>query len=722
MNPLQKASARRKVFYLAAILALFTVSIFYRGLEAKTDDGQPAYVWLPFGRDDRDGGANQLAQATILSQARRSELRELERGDPELAGLTARQALTGVRGFAVAGLWYAAIDKQKRNDFHEFERLVKAVTSLQPHFVTPWIFQSWNIAYNVSVEMHGLGDMYFYIARGIELLAEGERRNRRSPDMRYQIGFYYQNKFGVADQVQTLRCLFQLSCIPPGERNPDDLLDPVTGEVDPKAFEGFCEKHPHLVRRLRGEERYDRTQDRSRAGGATLRTPTPRGVVDFLRANQGVPRRYRSAADLAEAGRQFPALPPRFNEGPDEAHPGKGWADLGDEFSGYGAARAWFTYANSLVPPNPRDEDGNPVPWGTPPPGTGYGEYDPRKYRLPRAPMLVIFEQAPARAQSYQATMEQKEGWFDAAGWDVDAAVDESAAWFTAPAPGGGRKKAGLVVGGGRPWSEQEWQKAARLWDAAGQEYALALSEPRLRNLRRQAGLPEEGGEPAGLPPTLTPAQLADPKAFLPWRATVALFFYGQNRGVTNFPYHQAQAEAEQQKRTIEARKVLWQADQARRAGNKLEAADLYKRGLGLWKEVLLRNPSFHRPDRSDRTEEETYEYEREYLTLIAEDDPEVGKRARAEFAAEVEKVGRLVPFVAAAPGVPEAARAEWQALVAERFFSPFADPIPATVGDARAGTPWVRDLVKETVLVRAGVYRRPPGGPPPGMSPPGQP
>ena len=39
--------------------------------------------------------------------------------------------------------------------------------------------------------------MYFYIARGIELLAEGERRNQRSPDMRYQIAFYYQNKFGV---------------------------------------------------------------------------------------------------------------------------------------------------------------------------------------------------------------------------------------------------------------------------------------------------------------------------------------------------------------------------------------------------------------------------------------------------------------------------------------------------------------------------------------------
>jgi hypothetical protein len=91
------------------------------------------------------------------------------------------------------------MDKQKRNDFHEMETLVRFITRLQPHFITPWIFQSWNITYNVSVEMQGSGDMYHYIARGIDLLAEGERRNSRtfqdrkigSPDMRYQIAFYY---------------------------------------------------------------------------------------------------------------------------------------------------------------------------------------------------------------------------------------------------------------------------------------------------------------------------------------------------------------------------------------------------------------------------------------------------------------------------------------------------------------------------------------------------
>ena len=99
------------------------------------------------------------------------------------------------------------------------------------------------------VELKSPGDMYFYIADGIRLLAEGERRNRKSPDMRYQIAFYYQNKFGVSDKVRTLRCLFQLSCMPPADRNTSaGNLTKADGSVDMDAFKRFCEKYPHLVR------------------------------------------------------------------------------------------------------------------------------------------------------------------------------------------------------------------------------------------------------------------------------------------------------------------------------------------------------------------------------------------------------------------------------------------------------------------------------------------
>ena len=162
--------------------------------------------------------AQWLSDRSVLQQAEKLDLRELDQGDAEITGSVARLSLVGARGPVITGLWWSAIEKQKRNEWHEFELLVKAVTRLQPNFITPWIFQSWNIAYNVSVENDKLGDMFFYIARGIELLAEGDRLNSKiarqpdgskvqvgSPDLRYQIGFYYQNKFGVSDKVQTLR-------------------------------------------------------------------------------------------------------------------------------------------------------------------------------------------------------------------------------------------------------------------------------------------------------------------------------------------------------------------------------------------------------------------------------------------------------------------------------------------------------------------------------------
>ena len=235
MNPLQRASRNRKIIYFALIAVLFTISMVARadpGAAGRLDG--PGGATVPLGGEPHHrepGGGTRCGTRTRPRARPRSP---------------AARALTGSRGIAVTVLWLSAIDKQKRNDFHEFEQRVQMVTKLQPNFITPWLFQSWNITYNVSVEMQGSGDMYFYIVRGIQLLAEGERRNKRSPDMGYWIAFYYQNKFGVSDQVETLRCLFDMSCMPPSERNPDNLQNPTTGEINSDQFRKFCERHPHL--------------------------------------------------------------------------------------------------------------------------------------------------------------------------------------------------------------------------------------------------------------------------------------------------------------------------------------------------------------------------------------------------------------------------------------------------------------------------------------------
>ena len=483
-----------------------------------------------------------------------------------------------------------------------------------------------------------------------------------------------------------------------------------------------------LVRRLRGEERQDRDREK-KASGETLRTRRPEDVVQFLRDNRAIPTRYKNATELFPTERQFPVLPPQFNEGKDEAHPRASAADLTESFSGYLAARAWYKYSNLLVPPNLRDEANNPVPSSAP------EDFDQFKYRLPRSPVLILFRQGAPRSQSYQAEMMQKDGWFDAEGWEVDAGIDESNAWFVENVGGVRRKPAvPLVVGAGNAWSLREWQKAFDIWSAHGYEYGLSLRPNQLNQLRVDGGLPP-GAEYVPLPQDPTSEQLENDAFARRFRAQSALHYYQSNRGLTNFPFYIAVAEAEQKKPTVEARKMLWKADQARRLGSNVKAASLYKEGLELWRGVLVANPSFHRAERLQRIEEDTFEYELEYLRLIAIADPRVWQKAREEYAKEFEKLARaVVPFGGIGPApqtIPFAQRDLWYAATAEKFFSPFAGNITVNdvpPGDPRVDTPWIAGYVKEAILQKQGVNRAPtaplpggPGGPPPGPDgPPG--
>ncbi len=700
MNPLQRASAIRKVIYLAAILVLFTISMVWRGVIPVPLGNSPASAATPF---------RWTQEHTIQNQAKRLEVWEQdpEEGEADVSGSAMRLALLGSRGVVVTGLWLSAIDKQKRNDFHELEQRVQAVTRLQPNFITPWIFQSWNIAYNVSVEMHGSGDMYYYIVRGIQLLAEGERRNKRSPDMRYQIAFYYQNKFGVSDQVEVLRCLYDLSCMPPSERNPDRYEDPATKAINFEEFKKLCERHPHFVRRLRGEI----APPTDRASREKLRAPRPEDVIHFLRVNyQDLPCRYRKDTlrniwtdELAEPepDRVFPVLPPLFPEGPEEAHRGiltpDDYAPGYGYFSAFKAARAWFSYSLPLLPPSIKDEQGKPLPGPTPPPGQD--GHDPSKHRVPRMPTLIIFRQGAPRAQTYQAELEQKEGWFDGEGWRIER-------WFP--------ENREVVVGTRRPWSLMEWEKAAKMWKDHGEATGLSMDAARLAQLERLAG-------PAGsLPPSPTQDQMADENLRRRYRAEMAIQFYRGNRTTTNFPYFLASAETEQMPMTVEARKKLWQGEQARKLGEPTLAIELYKDGLERWKQVLLaRFKTFFRPDppeRGDRAEEETYEFELSYMRLLVEHDARVRKVAN-EIARAFRFAGALagvmpfssLPFSeggkaeAPDPFWSTASREELKWFVVENVGgAPFSSPFVGS--PAPDGNPWIQDYTREGVRTRQGI------------------
>lgn len=655
-NSFQRAAFRRKLIYAGLIVGLFTASIFWRGKLA-----------VPFSRQVEV--ARELTAASVLGRAETLELRELDQGDPEILATSLRLVLTGSRGVAVTALWWGAIEKQKRNEYHEFELLVRAVTKLQPNFITPWLYQSWNIAYNVSVEHDKLGDMYFYIARGIELLAEGDKVNTRvrhdpdggtyrvgSPDIRHNISFYYHNKFSVSDKVNTLRCLMQLSCIEPDKRRADRLAP--NGEVDPAEFRAFCEANPQLVRRLRAKLDCDR----------------PEEVVQFLADNDQVPDLFKNATEKADPADQFPALPSAFPEGPDEYTPE---SRLDDTFDAFHAARAWAYYALPVVPPPKVDSAGEPLPWDFPRPG----DYDASRYRMPRAPALIIFRQQGPRCQTYLAERLAKEGWFDkSSAWTPDDRSTSAGAWFPT---------AGEPVRLATPANSQaEWQRARNLWAEHGYKNAMILSDDRRATLEARAGLRPGAGDVSALDRA---------------EAVQALSNYEQNRNMTNFGYFLASARAEEQDVTVQARQLLYEADLAKQLGRRAEAADTYRRALAKWRQVLATNPDFHRPPGSSQaaTEEATYEYELILVGLVKELSEEVRTRTKAAVAAAPALLGP-----AAAGPIEEDLRqsiAEDEAAVqvaAERVMS--ADPLLAP----QAGDP--RDAARREI--QAALDARPAG------------
>ncbi len=639
MNDLQRAARTRKLIYLGLIVGLFTVSLFLRGKFAVGD----AAAAVPTALD-------QLAQLTVEGQAADLELSELDMGDPEIAGAAARVSLVGFRGVVITTLWSSAIEKQKRGEFHDFELYARLVTRLQPNFITPWLFQGWNIAYNVSVENEKLGDMFFFIARGIELLSEGDRLNTKqvrrrgetfrvgSPDLRREIAFFYQNKFTVSDKVTTLRCLMALTVMQPGDRSPARILKQNTAAVNDEQFRRFCEENPQLVRRL------STPRPNPTLGEKVTDTiaATPLEVADFLAANTELPTRWEADGVPKPPDSQFPSLPPAF-DGDNEYHPFH--PDLRelryDRFDALLAARAWFEYAQTVVPPPPADKLAASAPkrssdWDPADPNAPY------KYRMPERPSLIIFRYYPARAQSYFAERLQKEGWYDAETvWDPDTGRSSGDRWFP-------DRPAALKASRN---SLDEWIEAARRWEVYGRDNGMnpsaeVESAMQAAYLKTLAVFPPNSQLPPDLPP-----ELADRITAADLRLRQAHDYLPQNLQITNFRKFLDEAQAESTREMVNARKRLLAAESLRTAGG-LGAAAEYAAAIAEWRAALDRQKSYHQGARSDSVHEFTFDLE-QTLTNLLKDEPDVGRRVDAALAPYRDAVAAVA---AAHPAVPAAA------------------------------------------------------------------
>lgn len=558
-SPLQQPSFRRKLVYFALILVLFTGA------------------WL-FRTQVVEARANDLG------------LREQSLGEVELTGAAVRLSLTGSRGLVICSLWVAADQHQKRRELNKLELVVDSITKLQPQFSSVWLYQSWNMAYNIPAELEEGKDQYFYIARGLQILNEGVQRLQNNPDLRLRLGEYYEHKIGLSDDSKILQSLFQLSCIDPRERDPRRFRKP-DGQIDLDQFEQFCRAHPQLARRLREK----RMQEGNRVW---MKPRSAAEVVAFLEKSFKIPSRYEDVtADgklkLKPANAQFPILPPHFD--PREPSPDD---HLDDRFDCYQAARAWLSYAQLPLPP------------ASPVPGPRSADYDRRQYRMPRI-NPYLFRARPARAQMYVAERLQQEGWFDE-GWPVDEGRETLNQWFP---------DRSVAIGGGRNWSREAWQQAHERWKQYGELTGLRELDPEeRRRLNEQAERYRSayGVRPNEPGPDLRPDLRAggmgesfDAHRHLYW------YDYWRDLEQTNFPRFFHQTRVEMMPDAIEARKRFYQADELRKRGEPAEVIlPVVEQAFAKWRPILLKNPEFRR---IVTVQDETYERQLAYQQLVQE-------------------------------------------------------------------------------------------------------
>jgi hypothetical protein len=141
--------------------------------------------------------------------AQRSEMKltmnePLENAPPSLAFATV--ALGAFRGLIVDVLWLRADQLKDEGKFFDAKQLAEWITLLQPRFASVWDFQSWNMAYNISVAIPSSRpqERWMWIRNGYELL-----RDRGIPNNPHNIALYrslawlFQHKIGgITDDCQ----------------------------------------------------------------------------------------------------------------------------------------------------------------------------------------------------------------------------------------------------------------------------------------------------------------------------------------------------------------------------------------------------------------------------------------------------------------------------------------------------------------------------------------
>ena len=113
--------------------------------------------------------------------------------------------LGGLRGPLVMFLWTQSEQQKSEKDLEGFDTQVELIRLLQPEFASVHLFQIWNKAYNISVQMASLANKYASILDAIEYARRTDRMNPNDINIISAIGGLYAEKLGNSAEKEYYR-------------------------------------------------------------------------------------------------------------------------------------------------------------------------------------------------------------------------------------------------------------------------------------------------------------------------------------------------------------------------------------------------------------------------------------------------------------------------------------------------------------------------------------
>jgi hypothetical protein len=165
------------------------------------------------GTGGRVGIVAAMIVAIVLAGIARDRARAMRVGPNDVAaGLSGSSSLANMNSFALAlllgglrgplvmFLWTSSENLKNEKNLEDFDTYVEWIRLLQPEFDTVHIFQVWNKAYNISVQMASRANKYTTILDALDYAHRVEEARPNNISMLYQIGSIYGDKLGGASE------------------------------------------------------------------------------------------------------------------------------------------------------------------------------------------------------------------------------------------------------------------------------------------------------------------------------------------------------------------------------------------------------------------------------------------------------------------------------------------------------------------------------------------